>query len=238
MNAMQSTAVRSDLRDRAIAVGIHEPIVVALLDGAPAAWWSAPFDDLMADLVLLAPGLLPGQVRLRISAPTEGQLWDLSLVAPDRRGLLATTASVCAAHGMSIRSGRAATWPGLGLQRMQIEPQVVPLSGEPDWTPLGQALRSALCDADPGQPNGAPEHLVTHETVDFSIDTIEKLPDAMMKVSITAVSQIGLLAAITRALTTAGADIRSAEFVDHDGVISDVFVVSGLNPELLSVKTT
>ena len=220
--------VAEEVFRRAVAGGANAGRVGEFLASAPTSWWDAPSNDLVADVMLVSPVLEPGRVRMRIGAPADDDMWDLSIVAPDRRGLLATTADVCAQHGMTIRSARIASWPGdaswpgVALQRMRIVPESIPLSGEPDWTPLGQALRAALT-GDTG-PDLAP----CVDDGGYSFDRVEGLDDGALRVFVSGVDRVGLLASIAHALTSAGADIRAADLRDEHGMARDVFVVTGI----------
>lgn len=220
---MSTVELSGSVREKAIAAGLDAAVVDSLISRAPLGWGDAPLTECVADLVLVAPGIAPGQVRLQVLAPASGSVWDLNIVATDRRGLLATTASVCADHALQIRSARVASWDHVALQRLSIEPTVVPLSGEPDWTSLGQALRSALTDP------LAPEIPVSALGGDFSIDLIEDIGNGLFRVTVSGADRVGLLAAITSSLTYSGADIRSAELRNLGDRIQDVFVVSGIS---------
>ncbi len=231
MSAMvKPTALADDVRHRLVAAGVDAEQAATVLDDAPAGWWDGPADELVADALLVAPGLRPGQVRVRITSPAPGEPdWELSVVAPDRPGLLARTASVCAGHKVSIRSARVASWPGLALQRMRVRPLEIPLSGEPDWTFIGQSLRDALT-----APHDMPDDVHVDPAIEFSVDAVQDLGDGTHLVRVSGVDRLGLLAMITRTLWAAGADIRSAELHDEDGVVRDTFVVAGVRPEWLS----
>ncbi len=217
------------VRESAIAAGLDALRVDTLISQAPPGWADAPLTECVADLVLVAPGISAGQVRVKVRAPAVGSVWELSVVATDRRGLLATTASVCASHGLQIRWARVASWENVALQRLAIEPTVIPLSGEPDWTALGQDLRQALTDplapAVPASALGG----------DFSIESVEDLGNALYKVTVTGADRVGLLAAITSSLTYSGSDIRSAELGNDDGRVRDVFVVAGISGPVAGV---
>jgi UTP:GlnB (protein PII) uridylyltransferase len=215
------------LRARCLSAGVSEAVIDRISSEAPRVWWSASVDDLLADVLLVAPGLVVGQVRIRILPPMEGNRWELSVVAPDRPGLLAVTAMVCAAHDFSIRSARVTSWPGIALQRLMVEPLGLPLSAEPDFNQLGQALRAALTTETADVEVSATQPLADSE--DFSIDSIEDLGQGMSRVAVSGRDRLGLLSSIALALGAAGADICAAELSDVDGVVHDVFVVTGLD---------
>jgi UTP:GlnB (protein PII) uridylyltransferase len=219
----QSTRVRA----AAIAAGVDANAVNRLLETSPPEWLAGDLDDLVGDLQLVAPPLEHGQLRLRVRAPSQSVQWELTVVAHDRPGLLAATAVVCATHGIAIRSARAASWPGLALQRMMIVPSEIPNSGEPDWTPLGQALRAAF-DAEPPLGPATASASVPGAAAEFTMDEVTVLEDGALRLTVSGHDRVGLLSAITTRLARAGADIRFADLRDTGGLVRDVFVVTGL----------
>jgi hypothetical protein len=233
-NAPTDDALADAVRGRLLAAGVEPVRAAAVVDGAPCGWWEAPAEDLVVDALLVAPGLRPGEVRVRVASPAPGDHdWELSVVAPDRPGLLSRTATVCTAHRVSIRSARVASWPGLALQRLRVRPLDVPLSGEPDWTSLGQALRGALTAA-----HDDPVDIAVDPAIEFRIEAVDDLGDGTHRVRVSGDDRLGLLAMITRTLWAAGGDIRSAELHDEDGRVLDTFVVAGVRPEWLAGAET
>ncbi len=227
-----------NLRARCMSAGVPSAVIDQISSEAPRVWWKASVDDLLADVLLVAPGLAAGQLRIRILPPMEGNHWELSVVAPDRPGLLAATADVCAAHDFSIRSARVTSWPGIALQRLVVEPLGIPRSREPDFNQLGQALRSALTADSLGNDSvggAATSAEPLTDGADFSIDSIEEVEHGLSRVSISGRDRVGLLSAITRALGAAGADISAAELSDTDGIVHDVFIVTGLDRARLAL---
>ena len=68
---------------RAVAKGVAKSVVLELLDDAPEPWWeSTSASGLATDIVLLAPTLGPGEVRIRIVSGMSD--WELSVIAADR----------------------------------------------------------------------------------------------------------------------------------------------------------
>jgi hypothetical protein len=245
MTVLPQPSLREQVLERVADADVDAAVARSIVDLAPSGWWDAPVDVLTTDALLIAPGLRPGQLRVRIGAPTgaEHTAWELTVVAPDRRGLLARTASVCARHGMSIRSARVVSWPAnavgdaesvdLALQRLMIEPSDIPSTGEPDWTPLGLDLRAALNAPDDELGDLAPDSIGA-----FEVESVDDLGDGTQRVRVTGADRIGLLSAITRSLWAAGADIRSAELNDVNGVVHDVFIVTGLRTDALTASPT
>ena len=225
---MASTS-RAAVRQGALARGLASDRIDELLGAAPEPWWlSADEAELIADVSLLAAPLGESEVRLRISAPPEGSdAWELSIVAHDRPGLLGLTASVVALHDLSIVRARIASWSQerIALQRVSVVPVKVPLSGEPEWPFIGQALRAALTGPPvestdpPVLPDGCavrsvtPGRLETHWLIDVE-----------------ARDEPGLLARIAGTLLALGADVIAADIRSVDGRAMDTFLVQLADP--------
>jgi UTP:GlnB (protein PII) uridylyltransferase len=200
--------------------GLEEGAVALLVNDAPPSWWNqADAETLGSDLALLAPGIGPEGVRIRIS-PTDSDMWDLAIVTMDRIGAFATTCSTLADFGVSIGKARVASWSdhGLALQHLTVVPFETPRSGEPDWPTIGLGLRASLTQPDLGVsvraslPDGAGISRITSEN-----------SAGPWTVEVTGPDTMGLLAAITRAFTSLGADILAADAVSTDGVAFDTF---------------
>ena len=220
---MASTS-RAAVREAALERGLPVERVDQLLAEAPEPWWLAATDaELVADISLLIARLGDSEVRLRISAPPEGSdAWELSIVAHDRPGLLGLTASVVAQHDLSIVHARIASWATeqIALQRVSVVPVKVPLSGEPEWPFIGQALRNALTGPPveatdpPVLPDGCavrsvkPGRLETHWLIDIE-----------------ARDEMGLLARIAGTLLALGADVIAADIRSVNGRATDTFLV-------------
>ena len=229
-------AVRCELLLAAVlTAGVSGAVAASLTDSAPDGWWAATPDELASDLLLVAPGLRPREVRVRVATPEVGEAWQVSVVAPDRVGLLARTAIVCAKNGLSIHEARITSWPGLALQRLVVAPRAsggARSNGEPDWISIGQELRAALADDE------VPQSLSEQNwTCDFSVDSIEPQTDGTTLVKVSGTDGIGVLAGITQSLSAAGADIRSAQLGSSEGVIRDVFVVVASDPSLAQLQS-
>ncbi len=193
-----------------------------LLDEAPAMWLAQRgIESAMADLAILVPVPGPGELRVRIKPLSiEDQTWSLALVAPDRPGLLATTAAVCAAWGLDIRSASVASWVGLGIALQQVTLRAgVAIEDEPDWVAVGQALRHVLDGGRVALPAFVPGGPATV--------AIRASGPGRWRVSVSAPDRVGLLAAITGWLRDAGTEIEAAAAYQENGRIEDGFVVLG-----------
>ena len=220
---MASTS-RAAVRNGAIERGVPAERIDVLLDEAPEPWWLGGADaELVADVSLLASPLGDSEVRLRISAPAEGSdAWELSIVAHDRPGLLGLTASVVAQHDLSIVHARIASWASehIALQRVTVVPVKVPLSGEPEWPFIGQALRAALTGpaVEPTDPPVLPDGCAVKSVKPGRLET-------HWIIDIDARDEIGLLARIAGTLLALGADVIAADIRSVDGRATDTFLV-------------
>lgn len=199
------------------ALRVLLPNSVKLVEGAPQAWLiSATTEVLARDLALLVEPLGAGELRVRIASTATSdsvgrEIWRLTVAVRDRPGLLASTAAVASQHRLSIVSARCASWSALdahgealALQQVEVVSGDLNLSGEPDWPWIGQDLRAALTD---GQapitrflPSGPAEVTIIPEGSD----------GYLWRVRVDAPDTFGLLAALCRWLTSAGANIEAA----------------------------
>lgn len=204
---------------RSVAKGVPKPAVEALLADAPDPWWEGTsVAGLATDIVLLAPALGAGEVRIRIVSGLAD--WELSVVASDRPGLLATTARILADHGLSIDDARVATWAGhgLALQRLRVSARNLPSSGEPDFPFIGQALRHALAMTAPRpQTNVFPDGCAVRSVI--------AVGHGRWKVEVEARDEIGLLASVAAALHGLGANVLAADVHSEGARALDTFLV-------------
>ena len=204
---------------RAVTKGVAKAAVESLLEDAPDPWWeSTSVAGLATDMVLLAPHLGPNEVRIRIVSGAAD--WELSVVAHDRPGLLATTAGLLADHGLSIDDARIATWThhGLALQRLRVSTRDQPSSGEPDFPFIGQALRNALALTAP-----RPETNVFPDGC--AVRSVAAMGQGRWKVEVEARDEIGLLARVANVLHGLGANVLAADVHSEGARALDTFLV-------------
>jgi glycine cleavage system regulatory protein len=216
--------VRDEVVARAVAKGVFPDVAVALVDDAPDQWWeSTSVPGLAADLVLLAPGLAASgpsatdEVRVRITAGSSD--WELSVVAADRPGLLATTAEVLADNGLSIEDARIATWKShaLALQRLRVTGPARS-SVEPDFPYIGQVLhhRLALPRLRPSATT-LPDGCAVRSVVNVGLNR--------WMVEVQARNEVGLLARVADALHGLGANVLVADVHSEGPIAIDTFLI-------------
>jgi len=190
----------------------------SLLAQAPPLWlMSAPAIVLAGDLVLCHPKLGSGEVRAIARPMSEPGATRLTVVAPDRPGLLADTAAAVSAHGLSITEASASTWASRHLALHALT--VVGAAGfaEPDWDRLGADLR------DPSRLRPRPLH---PSRVRARVSAYDAATDRKL-VRVSAPDQAGLLWAVCDWFAGRMVSIECLDASTVDGVAHDVFLVRG-----------
>ncbi|GAC1375928.1 MAG: hypothetical protein NVSMB4_04400 [Acidimicrobiales bacterium] len=205
-------------------------LVVEELLGAPSPLWlsSAPADVLAKDLALCHPPLGANEVRA-VAQPLDRGLVRLTVVAHDRHGLLADTAAVLAAEGVSVLAASALTWTSkaLALHALTVSPGHM-TKGR--WDELGTRLRAV----------GAGERIALEFTPLGQPEvSCVSASDGRLLLSVTAEDQVGLLWAICRWLADERVGIESAHIEARGGRAHDRFLVHGrLDPDGLRTLLT
>jgi [protein-PII] uridylyltransferase len=172
-------------------------------------------------LVLAQPG--PGQVGLRVDGDVADGLAAVTVCAPDRPGTLARTAGVLAMHRMSVRQAQAwSTSEGLALERFLVQP-----SAEPSWARLADDLQAAHAG------RLAVEARLARKAREYrsglpAPPEVRVLPDVSEHatvVEVRASDALGLLYAVTAALSDLDLDIRIAKIDTLGDRVVDVFYV-------------
>ncbi|MCL6095445.1 MAG: [protein-PII] uridylyltransferase [Actinobacteria bacterium] len=155
----------------------------------------------------------------------------VTVIAPDRHGLLATVSGVLALHGLDIRSATIAGEEGMALEIFHVEPS---RHHWPDWGRLRSDLEAALASRLPLEAKlteRARTYAVEHRKspvrpnkVQISVDNqASKLATV---VEIRSRDEIGLLHAITQALTSCELDVVSARVATMGHEVIDAFYVT------------
>jgi predicted amino acid-binding ACT domain protein len=191
-------------------------LVDGLLNDASTLWlMSAPAALLASDLALCYPFLQAREVRA-VVFPLDGGGHRLTVVAHDRRGLLADTCAVLAAEGLSIANASVATWAGYDIALHAV---IVPPGGaDPLWPDLGTRLRALTADTAPSvrfEPLG-------QATVTSSADAGDH-----RLLTVSAPDQVGLLWATCRWLADQDVNIQSARVGGEGGMAEANFLVAG-----------
>lgn len=210
-------AAAKELRRLLDRTSMPPELIGTLIGSAPSLWLTSDGPAALAgDLALCHPALGPAEVRARASTATADGSWRLTVVARDRPGLLADTAAVLAAEGLSVEGAAVATWgePDIALHALRV---TGPLPDEQVLARVGDRLRTmgpAERPTVPFSPVGEARVWVAGDADGDPVITVEA-PD-----------QVGLLWAICRWLADHDLSIQAA-WVTSDTQARDVFVVRG-----------
>jgi predicted amino acid-binding ACT domain protein len=208
-------ATIAELRKGLASTTVPDHVADVLLKSASSLWLSSDSAaDLAGDLALCHPPLKRSEVRAR--AVGGDDTWRLTVVAHDRKGLLADTAAILSTDEFCIRGASVTTW-----EELDIALHSLTIAGSPPTDDkldeIGAALRAATKGTRPSVP-------FTPMGRAFVRQTGVANGDAM--ISVVAPDQKGLLAAICRWFSDAGVSIEAA-WITGEGEANDVFVVDG-----------
>jgi [protein-PII] uridylyltransferase len=249
---LPDTATRRDLDDpttiRSVAETVEDPSTLALLHAlteadalatGPAAWgdWKA---GLVRDLVRRVDAVLGGEPPPRPDLLDERQraLADkgdlavdvvgdrVTVVAPDRPGLLWRWSGVLALHRLRIRAATATSVGSTAVTVFDVTPR---FGSPPDWDAVRADVRRAWDDALPLAAHLAErERAYARENVHAVPPRVLWIDDASASATVVEVRAhdvVGLLHRLTRALADAGLDVRSARVSTLGAEVVDAFYV-------------
>ena len=190
-------------------------VAQCLIKHASPLWLSSDSAAFLAgDLALCHPPLKRAEVRA-LTATTGDDSWRLSVVAHDRKGLLADTAAILSSRDFHVRGASVATWTDLDLALHAIT-VAGPTPSDEALDEIGTALRAAS--------EGARQALPFTPTGRAYVTRAGEANGNPM-ISVVAPGQRGLLATICRWFADSGASIEAAWITGEDEA-NDVFVVS------------
>jgi pimeloyl-ACP methyl ester carboxylesterase/glycine cleavage system regulatory protein len=224
IQVMEHTAVRAaDQRTEVerLLQGTHlsKRDIRTLLGAAPPLWLlseSAP--ALAGDLVLCRPMLQEGEIRALARHIEDSTLVRITIAARDRRGLLADSAAILSASGLSISTASASTWR---RQHLAVHSFIVGGGVQFDsaaWEVLGERLRTMVATGTAPSPILRPLQPV--------MVTVQGAGNRSM-VEVVAPDEQGLLATICRYFQVHDVNIESLQARTRNGVAKDTFLVIG-----------
>jgi len=250
---LPDTATRRDLDDpatvRLVADAVGDRTTLELLHAltvadaratGPAAWgdWKARLVD---DLVARTAGVLagaPAPVEDLLDASqrelAEAGVLDVhvdgdrvTVVAPDRPGLLWRWAGVLALHRLQIRSATATSVDHMAVTVFDVSPRFGSL---PDWSAVRADLRRMYDDA-----SSLSSALAERDRAYARASTLEPPPprviwaddasESATVLEVRAHDAVGLLYRLTSALADAGLDVQSARMSTLGAEVVDAFYV-------------
>jgi [protein-PII] uridylyltransferase len=253
---LPDVATRRDLSDpataRAVADAVGSAEVLELLhalteaDSAatgPAAWssWKA---GLIADLVRRTAALLAGapppappplaahqEELVAAGGPLlEADGDEVTVVAPDRPGLLSLTTGVLALHRLDVRSASVFSRGATAVAVCRVAARFGAL---PDWAVVQGDLRRALLgelDLEATLAAREAAYSTARSPLPPAEPSVELLDDASATatvVEVRAADALGVLHRITGALAATGLDVRTAHISTLGADVVDAFYVVG-----------
>ena len=252
---LPDVATRRDLDDpataRAVADAVGDADVLDLLHAlteadslatGPAAWsaWKA---QLVAGLVRRTHALLAGRP---LPPPPPLQDWqselvatgrfglaaredEVTVVAPDRPGLLALSAGVCALHRLDVRSAWTSQAGDLAVTVLRVAPRFGAL---PDWAVVRDDLRRAVDGELPlravlAERERAYDRPGPLPAAPPAVRLVDDASEASTVVEVRAADALGVLHRITAALADCGLDVRTAHVSTLGADVVDAFYVVG-----------
>ena len=240
--------VAAAVPSRALLELLHALAIADGLATGPAAWndWKA---RLVADLVRRVAAVLAGEPAPEPAPLREDQLAlaaeggpaatvrgsEVTVVAPDRPGLLWHAAGVLASHRLAVRSANATSVDGTAVTVFDVEPEF----GEPpDATLVAGDLRRMLqgrLDISGRLERRA--RAATRRSAAIPAPKVTLLDGASATATVVEVrahDAPGLLWRVGRALGDCGLDVRAARVETLGAEVVDVFYVTGSDGQPLS----
>jgi [protein-PII] uridylyltransferase len=166
-----------------------------------------------------------------------GDTATVTVVAPDRTGLLATVAGVLALHRLAVRSAVVATIGASAVQEWQVEPQY---GDRPDVTALRETLRRALdgsLDVAARLASRDAAYRDRGPTSSARVQVVENASADATVVEVRAHDAPGLLHRIAAAIAAVGVSIRSARVATLGSeVVDSLYLVDPVGRPLPRLK--
>jgi [protein-PII] uridylyltransferase len=219
---------RNDVATRAREIESYEPTlagrVQSVLSSLPPSYLdSVPVPDMVDELRLLLQRPGPGEVRCRIEPSTEVGEVAVTVCALDRPGTLARTAGVLALHRVSVRRAQAySTDDGIALERFLVHPEA-----EPAWDRFVTDLEAAYSGRlalDARLERKIADYRPAR-SVDADVRVLADASETSTVIEVRAPDTLGLLYAITSAISALDLDINVAKIDTLGERIVDAFYV-------------
>ncbi len=165
--------------------------------------------------------------ELAVHLRHEGGGWSVTVVAPDRRGLLASVSGVLALHRLSVRSASLRTENGIAVDTWSVTPEYGdPPSLESLREDIGRALDRSLDVAALLERREASRAVRNRgPAVPPVVEVVAGASQVATVLEVRAADRLGLLHRLGRALSLAGVDVLSARVATLGAEAVDVFYV-------------
>jgi len=232
--------VATTVRSRVLLELLHALAIADGLATGPAAWndWKA---TLVADLVRRVRAVLDGEPMPQPAPLRDDQLAlaaegdpaatvngsEVTVVAPDRPGLLWRAAGVLASHRLAVRSANATSVGSIAVSVFDVEPE---FGDPPDATLVAADLRRMLqgrLDVEDRLDRRA--RAVRPRAANIPAPKVSLIDDASETATVVEVrahDAPGLLWRVGRALGECGLDVRAARVETLGAEVVDVFYVT------------
>ncbi len=232
--------VATTVRSRVLLELLHALAIADGLATGPAAWndWKA---TLVADLVRRVEAVLDGDPMPAPAPLRDDQLAlaadggpaatvrgsEVTVVAPDRPGLLWRAAGVLASHRLAVRSANASSVGNTAVTVFDVEPE---FGDPPDATLVAADLRRMLqgrLDVEDRLDRRARAVRPRAATIPApKVSLIDEASDTATVIEVRAHDAPGLLWRVGRALGECGLDVRAARVETLGAEVVDVFYVT------------
>lgn len=204
----------ADMRRRQTTELTDDPVLVERIGLAPTTFVLAHEPARLLEHVrLIEPTPQGDAVRVTVRPTARAGQYEVTIACRNRRGLLSRLSAGLAEAGHSVVSASLATWPDDAV----LDTFVVTAESQPDSSSLsatlGRVLRGRM---KPRRISGPPPRV--------SIDNAIHPWHSVLRV--TGPDRIGLLAAVSYALSESGAVVHHATVQTRDGLADDTFEIS------------
>jgi [protein-PII] uridylyltransferase len=220
-------------------VGIREllsqeprPSVDAYLERLPRPYLLGVPPETAADhFRLLDPPLAGSEVRTAAAPGSREGTHELTVVAPDRPGLLAKIAGALALGGLNILSAQAfTTEDGVAIDVFVVDPGGSEVDEE-RWRRIRQTLRKAIegrLSLDYRLREQRRHYPAPRGDVPFAVRVLNDVSDFATVVEVEAPDRLGLLFDVARAFEELGLDVHVAKVATYGVRVVDAFYVRDL----------
>lgn len=228
--ALESGALppRADVGARLRELTAYDPIIAAsaerVLETLPPSYLSSTgVEDMAEELRLLMDPPGPTEVTTHVSQGADGEHTSITVCSVDRLGSMARTTGVFALQRLPVLRAQAySTTDGLALQRY-----LLASSEEHDWSKLAQAISDVYGGrlALEARLDQKRKDYVEASPIDLDVRFLQEESEHSTVLEVRATDVLGLLHALTSALSDLGLDIHVAKIDTLGERVVDVFYV-------------